>query len=37
MARESPKIGNPNVVDAMKTAIRDLRDLKNPDLSPPPG
>ena len=36
MVRETPKIGNPNVVDAMKTAIRDLRDLKNPDLSPLP-
>ena len=34
MAPESPKAGRGNVVDAMIKAVRDLRDLKNPELGP---
>ena len=36
MTRESPKSGRGNLVDAMTKAIRDLRDLKVPGISPLP-
>ena len=36
MDRETPKIGNANVVSAMIVAIRDLRNPKIPDVSPLP-
>ena len=36
MARETRKIGSGNVVNAMITAIRDLRNRKIPDVSPLP-
>ncbi len=34
MARGTPKIGSGNVVNAMTTAIRDLRNLKQPGIDP---
>ena len=36
MTRESPKSGRGNLVDAMTKAIRDLRDLEAPGISPLP-